>query len=813
MARPRHRLEFCRGSCGGGGLVLGFLLLLAAPAFAPPARADSPREAAVLLARAGQTGAAIAALRSQLTRGTNDPLVAMDLAVLLQQANRPAEATAVYERANPSDPPSYALLAVVRAYRDQKQFMRAATLARQGFKRFPDETVWPILLALILADSGDGDQALAVLAGPAAQRAPAIERLLAQGYAARQANRPFEALRFYADAAWRDPSNAEARDATAAILRGERAPFAAERFSPEPPPLPLRADMAAAELRWGTQVTAPGPAQRFAETDRALADLDRVMAAAGDNAALATRARFDRVVALRDRVRMREAVAEAEALRAQGLTLPPYVRHALADALLHLRQPEAARKEYDAVIADDPSNVDARVSRFYAIMEMGDVRAAYADADAQLAARQPWRRYTDDPTPYPRDEYLDALLLAASARISGEQPAEAWSRIAPVLDAAPANVQVRLTAGEAMQAQTWPRAAETERRIALGMAPTLLDAQIAVADSALVRHRYAEARERIAALAGLYPENLQVQRLQRELAAQTGWKFEARIDAANEQGGGTFGNNGNELTASSRIVSPLIDDTYRLFAGYDYANAHPPEGFVARQRAGLGLEITLPDLSGSIGLHQDFGTLDRTGGDASVDWMPSDQFQLAAGISHISIDTPLRALLYGITADSYNAKATYSWSEARSASLGAAFLPFTDGNRRYVLNSHFEQALIVEPRFRLIGNADLYASNNSRADAPYYNPAEDASAAIGMRIENTLWQRYDNSLVQALALDGGWYGERGYAGGPIGSVAYEHRWRFDPWNEFRYGVSIGRRMYDGDPSRVVGAFFEWSHRL
>ena len=40
---------------------------------------------------------------------------------------------------------------------------------------------------------------------------------------------------------------------------------------------------------------------------------------------------------------MAEVIAEADALRAPAATLPPYAREALADALLYMRQPKAAR--------------------------------------------------------------------------------------------------------------------------------------------------------------------------------------------------------------------------------------------------------------------------------------------------------------------------------------------------------------------------------------------------------------------------------------------------------------------------------------
>ena len=57
------------------------------------------REAAALQARAGQTDAAIGALRAMLAAGEDDGLVAMDLTAVLQQAGQPADAVAVFEKA------------------------------------------------------------------------------------------------------------------------------------------------------------------------------------------------------------------------------------------------------------------------------------------------------------------------------------------------------------------------------------------------------------------------------------------------------------------------------------------------------------------------------------------------------------------------------------------------------------------------------------------------------------------------------------------------------------------------------------------
>ena len=51
--------------------------------------------------------------------------------------------------------------------------------------------------------------------------------------------------------------------------------------------------------------------------------------------------------------------------------IPPYIRHAEADALLALRRPEDAATAYDDVLAADPSLRSARVGLFFARLEAG----------------------------------------------------------------------------------------------------------------------------------------------------------------------------------------------------------------------------------------------------------------------------------------------------------------------------------------------------------------------------------------------------------------------------------------------------------
>ncbi|HKD21644.1 MAG TPA: hypothetical protein VKB71_06505, partial [Rhizomicrobium sp.] len=347
--------------------------------------------------------------------------------------------------------PSKELLAETRAARDRKDFARAEALASTGMERFPRETVWPVLLALILSDEGKADEALKLLAMPAAAHASETERLLAHAYASRRANQPFDALRDYFAVLAKDPKNAEARSEAITVLESIRAPYAAAALASEPPPLRLSADMAAAQVRWGTQDVPDDPRHRFDGTDRAIAELDRLIpeAEAHGEKDLAVRMRLDRMSALRDRGRMADVVAEANVVQSGGHTLPVYAREALADALLSLRHPEAARAEYEAVLKDDPGNRDAKIGKIYACVEMEDFGAAYALADEMEKAEPMWRSFGNEGR-YPNENHLDAALLAAALRFYGDQPREAWKRIRPLRNGAPRNPYVRLGAASIM---------------------------------------------------------------------------------------------------------------------------------------------------------------------------------------------------------------------------------------------------------------------------------------------------------------------------------------------------------------------------
>jgi|HubBroStandDraft_6_1064221.scaffolds.fasta_scaffold13637_3 biofilm PGA synthesis protein PgaA len=772
----------------------------------PPSRTDArrrlQREAAVLKARTGHMAEAQAELGAIIAAGDADGLAAMDLATLLQQDQKPNDAVAVFEKATLAKPPDYALLAAARAYRDLHRYDDAERLARRGQELFPTQAVWPLLLSLVLSDAGRTREALAILQRPDARRAPAVERLLAEGYAWRRAGDPYRAIAIYTEALKLAPANKEARTETGAILKAEGAPYAAAEIAGTTPP--FAADEAAAMVRWGAQIRSSDPTHRFDGTDVALARIDALLAALPPppaEAAARRQLRLDRLVALRDRVRMREAIEEGETLRAAA-PLPQYAEEAYADALLYLRRPEDALDAYKRALAASPKSVEARYGQFYSAVELEDFTVAYATIDAMVADEPIWRGYQGDPTRYPNSERASAEVTAAQGRFYGNQLGEAWARITGIADAAPANSSARLALYQIANARGWPRQATAEGEIAASLDPRAVGSKIALIEVAIANYRFSDAQQMMTELLAVYPENTAVQRLARDLDAKQRWLIELEAKPSDSEGGGANAS-GRSLTTLAKVTTPPIDDNWQLFASHDYANARPPEGFVERSRVSAGVQWHIPNLTATLYPSQSLGTLSRAGGGATLDWSAIDEIRLAFAGELYSWDTPLRALLHGITSDSISTKATYRWHESRSVAASFAYQPFSDGNQRFAGGVSYKERLINLPGFDLTGNAEAYASSNSRRNAPYYNPSHDLSVTGGLLAEHVLWRRYENSLVQALKVDGGLYSEGGFHDNWIATINYEHRWRFDPLTEFRYGVLLSRRVYDGSVEKSV----------
>lgn len=694
------------------------------------------------------------------------------------------------------------LLDAARAARDAGDFATAERLARAGAAASSDP-VWPLTLALVLADLGRSAEALAVLGEARAVPLPRLGRLMAEGYAHLRGGDDFAALRAYGEALLVDPGNAEAREAMAAILDRQRGPHGAARLAGLP--AARAADRAAALTRWGPEVRPAEFERRFELTDRAIAAQDALLAQlAADPAsdpALVRRVRLDRMVALRDRLRMAEVVAEAEELARAG-ALPPYAIGAEADARLYLRQPDRALALYEQLLAAEPDNVRAAYGRVFALVETEQLREAIAAADAIAASRPRFVGFVGGPAIAPDPEALYAAQLAAEVRLWSNLEAEGFPRLRQLAEGAPANPALRAAMAAAAGARGWPRRAEAEAEIAASLDPEGIAPRLALADAALARRRHARAGAEIEALAAFAPEDVRVKRLAREYRAVTGWQLEADGSLSFADGGGPNRlGDGHALLA--RLASPLLATRVRLFLEGEASRATPPEGAAERQRLALGVMVEGVDLIVRAQAAANLGAFARAGGGLSLDWWADDRWSVALEGEIFSRQTPLRALLFGIAADSLKAAVRFRRDERLEAAARLGWLGFSDGNDRWWGSLALAARLASAPLWDATGRAEVWTSSNSAPGGPYFAPQRDLSATLGLRVQQVAWRRYERVFVHALDLEVGPYRQRGFGADWVAGVRYEHRWRFDPWRELTYGLAVTRRVYDGEAERAV----------
>jgi biofilm PGA synthesis protein PgaA len=777
------------------------------------------REAAVLLARRGELEPAIARLTDLHRRYPADVSTASDLAVVLHWAGRNAEALEVFAAIGPEAAPAYALLVGARAARAAGRLDLADAYLARGAERFPAERGWSTTRVLVLVDQGRLDEARD-LAETLAETAPTDrEIVLVQAYVYRQAGDWPDALRLYSEVLRQAPDHREALNGRAMALQALGAPFRAEELARGEPGVLDAAERArvagsrsAMLLRW-SQLASDDPRAGLAVTDRAITELERRVAALRAEPGLADaarRARFDLLVAYRDRQRMAEAVATYEDLRREAVVPPGYARLSAAAAYLYLEQPEAAADLYRAVLAESPRDYEARLGLFYALVELEQYGDAYAVIDGLDRDEPPFRAYADTRATFENSRKLDTALVAGLARYYGDQLAEAWERISALAESAPANTWLQASAASVARSRGWPRRALSLVEPWLTLVDDGRDLELERAASLLALRRYREAEEAVARLEARYPDDKDLQALRRDLDTYRLWNLETRFEPSK---GDEPTANGVGLQVTTRLFSPPIGENWRVMVGTRYAGADTPEGHVDLFRGALGLEYRGPGLYAAGAVTYNVTTVEEAGGRLQGVWTPDDHWRLYAGGEIFAETTPMRALKHGVTADAAEAGVGYRFHESRDVDLAWRYTDFSDGNRRHEVFARLSQRVFDRPRFDVTATLDLYYSTNTESNVFYYSPTSVFTPSVIVLLEHLAWRRYRSSLVQALQLTLGGTFQEGFAGAAIGGAEYSHRWRWDPRFELSYGIRAGSRVFDGDREADYAGFVQLNARF
>ncbi len=578
--------------------------------------------------------------------------------------------------------------------------------------------------------------------------------------------------------------------------------------------LSLHQASAGRNIKWGgIESNADIGPKRFKTTDKALAQNARVIALHERDGAMDTPsgrlAEFDRIVGLSNRSRMREAIALYEELKERHIAMPPYVLAAVAEAYLCQHQPKISRDLYLEALALSKNdreypNREWQMSLFYAYIDTNDFDAARELID-QLGKELPPVLHKGVPgIEIDNEFYEQARVNAARARLYADKLNECQTLLEQTMLAAPYSLDTRLAYGDLLLARDQPRAAQQQYASLLVDDPTNMHLAIGIAETALTLNDLDTAKMHLDTLVNSYPENSLVQQLQQHFQAYQHPSLAISSSIGKSSTGG--GNKGNQdWLVETMFHSATFNQHWRIFEHSFDAEAVFGEIMGTRHRIGVGADYRSPfwQISGEI--NQDMTGLDDIGAILNTSWLPNDQWQFNTGIESNSNNIPLQASAAGITKDALNLGMAYKHQESRVFSTNMSYSWFSDSNRRIEAGASWLERWTCGPLYKLETQLGAFASDNSLADAVYFNPRSDLSLDAQMINEWTLWRNYQHNFKNRLALGLGQYFQQDYGSKSIDILRYEHEWNWDPYRALNYGIAYERHPYDGETDKHISA--------
>jgi biofilm PGA synthesis protein PgaA len=773
----------------------------------------SDRDRAVGLAREGETDAALEILFRLQVEHPGDQGVRGDLAAVLAWAGRDAEAVAEGRHLPFATLDPLIAESVARAARNTGDAEFAIHLYSGVLDRTGERPQSEIGLALALLEANRLDEALARLPRLRALAGSPVDAHLAAGHILAAAGRWVEAAIAYRRApgnerAWEDALVSELvalREVRADVLARERAESVRDRV---PPDLlhDLMAGQVARLVEWAPAATEErGHEAAVAPSDRALeaGEASLKVVAAGDRRFPELRLRFDRLVALRKRERMLDVLAEATALEAEGVELPPYVLRVVADAALDMGDHDQAVRRYRQTLEGWPGQPEATLGLFWALVGQGD----FHEADRVIAAflgEQPERRSAAGlRESLPNPDRLPAVLARHLGwGLAGDLP-RAQAGLADLHARAPMNVDIRQELASVLHWRGWHGQAQELYERSLALDPDHVPARIGLVSVALATDERPTARALADTLSLLAPESGTALRAIRQVRVDGAWEASARVGGGRSSGG-EFGT--RDRTLHTRLVSPPVVERVRAFVGTQRVDASYLEGQGSHDRVFAGLEVRSRPLRLRVEGNADRLDAGEPGASAELLVRRGDRWSVTLAGNTRSLDVPLRATLEGIRGWGARAGVGYRAHEGRRLGAEFARLEMTDGNVRNSLYLALEQQVVRRPFHRLALLAEGYGARSTREDALYFNPPEIGSVSGSLLWDWTLFRFRDRGYSQRATLTAGAVRQAEEATLGVASAHLEHRWEVVDRLELVYGINTGVPVYDGIRERRT-----WGH--
>jgi biofilm PGA synthesis protein PgaA len=580
----------------------------------------------------------------------------------------------------------------------------------------------------------------------------------------------------------------------------------------------IKWDKAAYWIRWGAAGNTANETMRFDDTDRAIKETTQNIAFA--NAKKLDKnwdknARFDLIIALRDRVYMQEAVTEGEKLVAENIKLSPEVMIALGDAYLYLEEPELAKQWYFSALKESPKSFPLRLSIFYAHLEAEDHNDAFKAVE-KLVSEQALREVvvykgSDGAKPTvvtdenPNKTESEATFSMASAYLDDLDAAEEKTKF--LSDSAPHNQYLRSNLATVYYLRGWPRRAQEEYEIGLNADPKNVDLRIDLARNLLELKEYRQSEKQVTDMYNLYPEHKHAQKQYKLWEIHNDRELHVEVNGSETSGAQQQGS--RDFGIDSHLYTSPIDYNFRIFLHNRWTKAKFLEGLGQTRHEGVGVEYTRPNFKLTTEIHNtNYATsTNKIGFSVGGNYAFDDQWSINSLFESVSMETPWRALKNNVYAQSINIGGKFRQHESREISVNGAYLNFSDGNQNYVANSAYMERWYSGSVYKFATTTNLFYTQNSKQDVPYYSPKRNFVSSVTFDNDWLSYRHYDTSWNQNLAFTVGQTWQESFGNRFIYAVQYQHRWQAFNRLELIYGTGYGRQYYDGDKA------FIWQYSL
>lgn len=535
-------------------------------------------------------------------------------------------------------------------------------------------------------------------------------------------------------------------------------------------------------------------ALRWNESDQALPLVEEQLRDNPEN----LRARYDYIIALKERKRMKEVLDQYEDVIERTSEIPYWVDLAVADAYMFLEQPDHACEFYKRSIEKGPHDLlGGLLGLFYSYQELRDWSNADATWDKIDRVLQTDKKIKK----WQRVEAASAYgwYLAYQDKLN-----EAQEYFDSYVSQAAMNSSFRGGLGHVYLWRGWPRKALEEFKIAHNIYPKDMDVQTGTVVALNELNYKNEARSLADQLYKEYPSKKHVLDTKEMLEVEDMNELLIEAQFIDEDPGA------QEYWVKTTVTEPILP-TFKLYQEIIWQEARDDtsEGKDKYDwnRLGLGSEwIVIPQLVWRQALTFDYQEMEDFGYYTTLFWKPLDQLGITGGFNSFNLDIPIRARATGVEGESAFWDVRYRQNELRFFGASGGGNWYDDGNLNSYYKLYYDQNVLSTPDFKIRIGAEVYHSRNKKSDVDYFSPQHDLSFSLTPTLEWIHFSRYDKQFVSRLYPRMGFYKQHKYVPHTIGGITYEQLLRTSKTFELLWNVGWDRKIYDGDSSNVWRGF-------